>query len=414
MAARWIRTAHFRFVLGVAVATAAGQPPSDPAASVASLARSGNLVEAGRVVDEWLAAFPRDLDALAWHARIAGWRGRYCDAEREFSALLQQEPDNPDLLIGLASVWNARKLHGQALALLERACPDAAARPDCGIQKARTLFEAGRETEARNVCGKLSGEPSASADCRKLLAEIREDGRLRLAIGSRGDRMSFADNSMALWQSLGYRFGRRWDAELGMTELRRFGQTAQALDLAVTFRAARRTAIAAAFGSAGKQDLAPRASARLTVDQGFTIARSGPVRAVEAIYQQGSIAYSSARVLTFSPGVLAYLPREWDCLIQLTGAKLRWRQDAANWTLSGMARVSFPVGRRVRGSIPAGGGPENLGTVERLLFRSSSAAGAGVTVKLGAGREWRAGTHYQQIAGGRSILGYESALGFRF
>lgn len=226
--------------------------------------------------------------------------------------------------------------------------------------------------------------------------------------------MNFTADSVSVSQAAGYRWNERWDTELKLTQFMRFGQTVQGLDFALTFQPDKRTAITAAVGTAGKQDLAPRARVRFAVDRGFTVSRRGPVRAIEATYDQGSISYSSGRLLTFSPGMLVYLPKEWDCLFQLTSIRLHSPQDTVNWTLSGLARVSFPIVRRLRASILAGGGSENLGTVERLLFRSSSAAGAVITVKAGAGRQVRLGARYQRIEGGRSVVGYESAFAFRF
>jgi hypothetical protein len=411
---RRTKAAFASCALVLSLATAAGQSSSNPADQVAALARSGKLAEANRVLQQWLSTAPDDNDARAWRARIAGWQGRYADAESEFTALLQKSPDDVDLLLGLASVLNAQQMHDRALALLDRACPDPAARPECGMQKASTLLAAGRPAAARKVCGMLSGVQGVSSECRRVAAESLEDGRFRVMVGGGMDLMSFTRNSVGFSQSLDVRLNPRWDAEIRLAQITRFGQTVTPIDGAVTFRPARRTAITGTYGSAGKQDLAPRARARVAVDQGFVVSRKGPVRAVEAIYEQGSIAYTGMRLLTFSPGLLIYLPRDWDCLIQSMSTRLQGQTGAPDWTVSGLARVAFPIHRRWRGSVVAGTGSENFGTVDKLLFRSSRTAGGGVAVKLGAGRQLRADMRYQRIDGGRYVVGYESAFIVRF
>ena len=71
-------------------------------------------------------------------------------------------PDDPDLLLDLARLWNLKNRSRQALELLERAIRKAPGRADCLLEKARTLERVGRRAEARRLYLKLVAVDSVS------------------------------------------------------------------------------------------------------------------------------------------------------------------------------------------------------------------------------------------------------------
>src|SRR5437879_9470336 len=78
------------------------QPSADWPARIKTLADSGRLDQAMAVTEEWMRAYPQDLDAKGWHARLLAWSHHWPEAETEYRALLDRSPENSDLLLDLA------------------------------------------------------------------------------------------------------------------------------------------------------------------------------------------------------------------------------------------------------------------------------------------------------------------------
>lgn len=119
-----------------------------------------------QVVGQWKAAEPGDFEARTWHARVEVWQGHTREAVQEFRLLLEDQSGEPDLLMGPAGVLNAQQPHAKALEALEHACPQPAARPECGLPRARTLALLGRGAAARQIYRALSQADAVSAQFR--------------------------------------------------------------------------------------------------------------------------------------------------------------------------------------------------------------------------------------------------------
>jgi tetratricopeptide (TPR) repeat protein len=398
----------------IALAAPPGARSEDWPDRIRALAAAGKLADAMQVVEQWKAAEPGDFEARTWHARVEAWQGHMREAEQEFRLLLEDEPGEPDLLVGLAGVLNAQKQYAKALEALERACPQPAARPECGLARARTLALLGRGAAAREIYRALSQIDAVSAQSKRELDHLREAGRYRVRLGASADLSSFSGDGSAFSAAFSSRWNARWETEIELAQQRRFGKTASGGQARVTWRLGPHDALTLGGGSAGMQDIAPRAVASLGYDHGFAISRHGAVRAVEAIYDQRWTWYSGTRILSLSPAALVYLPRDWDWLLQTTATGLRSGAGAQSWKISAQTRLAFPLRGRFRASLMAATGAENFGSVEQLLFRSSTSAGAGLGVRLGPGRELRVAGRYQRIAGGRYLMSYEGGYALRF
>jgi tetratricopeptide (TPR) repeat protein len=99
----------------IALAAPPGARSEDWPDRIRALAAAGKLADAMQVVEQWKAAEPGDFEARTWHARVEAWQGHTREAEQEFRLLLEDEPGEPDLLIGLAGVLNAQKQYAKAL-----------------------------------------------------------------------------------------------------------------------------------------------------------------------------------------------------------------------------------------------------------------------------------------------------------
>src|SRR5262245_36021869 len=111
---------------------------------VRALTGANRLSEAEQLVNQWMEAYPEDLDARAWNARLLAWTHRWNEAEAEYRTLAKLAPNDPDLQLGLADVLNWQKRHAEALPLIEQACHVDPARNDCHLRRARTLQNLGR------------------------------------------------------------------------------------------------------------------------------------------------------------------------------------------------------------------------------------------------------------------------------
>jgi len=392
----------FRLVATCAVATAALWAQLDHAGAIRRHAADGNMAEAMRAADEWVAADPTNREACAWHARVLTWSGRLDEAEGEFRALLAKVENDSENLQGLASVLNARGDHRGAIRLLERACPDAAASPDCGAARARTLVWLGRTNEARRLFTELH-----------LLDETPRETRYRLQAGGGVDLMSFSSDLSAWTASLSARLNPKWEVEGGFVEWRRFGMLSTGGLGRITWHPGRKTAISVGGESSGRQDIGARAIALLGFDHGFEVSEAGQLRAIELVLEQRLAWYSGTRVLSFAPGVVLYLRHGVDWLVQSTVSQMG-AGGRPDWKGSALTRVSFGIAGRLRGRVLAASGAENFGTADQLLFRSSRSVGAGLTIGAGTGKEFRADVRRQAVAGGRSATGFEGGYALRF
>jgi tetratricopeptide (TPR) repeat protein len=380
---------------------------------IRSLARAGKLAEAMNTVELWVAAKPNDAEALEWHARVLFWVGRWQESEREFRALLRDQPESTDLRTGLAAVLNARGDHNQALRELEHACPQPAGPPECGLARARTLLQLGRTTAASEIFRALLVVDAASEESREALDKMREAGRYLVRVGGTANLSSYSGDGAGFTATFDARWNTSWETRVELAEYRRFGQAATGMQAGLTWRLNRRNAIWIGGGSAGVQDIVPVAQAGVGYNHGISIAERGPLRAMDMIYEQRCLWYRGFRIDTMSPAALVYLPKDWQILLQTTVTGLSAGHNGSPWTVSGQTRLTIPLTNRLRGNVTVSNGAENFGTVDQILFRSSKSVGMGLAVRVAPGGEFRAGSTYQRFGQGRSLLNFEAGYAFR-
>ena len=380
---------------------------------IRALAGTGKLGEALELSEQWMAGKPGDIDAATWHARIVGWQGRTREAEYELRLLLKEDPGSPEILTALAGVLNARGSYEAALAALEQACPDPAAAPECGIARARTLSLLGRTIEARRMLQSLSHVGAVAADSRRELARLAEETRRTVRVAAGTEQSAHTSDGLRVSTALVERWTTSIETEVEATQYRRFGAVATGGQARLTWKFGARSSVTASAGGFGNQAIAPRLFTGIGFDHGSRISQEGPVRAVEAIFEQRWTWYRGTRLIAFAPGAMVYLPREWDLLLSTNTTELAMGRDKS-WKISGLARLSIPVARRLRANLLASTGSENFGTVEQLQFRASRSFGGGVSIRLRTGSEFRMALRRQSIASGLAVMSYEGGYAVRF
>jgi len=380
----------------------AAQQPADWPETIKALVDQGHPEQALAVTDAWIRAYPEDLDAKAWHARLLAWTQRWPEAEAEFKALLERSPDDTDLLLDLARLLKWQQRYDESLRMLERACRASPAPPDCNLERERLV--------------QLLGETRDSAASQKVAAPAPERSRAarhELRIGGTADLMSYTDNAGSAAVSLDSRWNKRWGSVASITHYDRFGQAATSYEGNVTYRFTGADALTLGGGTAGDQGIVPRLQLQFDYDHGFRLPGKGFLRGVEADYQQRWLWYQGAHALNLSPGAILYLPKDWRLLLRAGMTRLALTSQTA-WKPSAVTRLTFPIRRALSGEVLVATGTENFGTVDQVLWHSTRTVGGGLRVRLATKQELIPFLQQQRFAPGKSDTSLGITYGFRF
>jgi tetratricopeptide (TPR) repeat protein len=383
---------------------------TDWGARVRALVGNNQLQQAMSLIEEWIAAYPEDLDARGWHARVLAWTNHWDSAEAEYRDLLRSSPDDVDLLAGLADllVWQER--FGEALTLLERACSLAPERSDCRLRLARVLRYLGRTGEARTRYREVLVRDKGSREAKAGLAELREEGRHELRVGFEADLLSYAEDAGAVTTSLQSRWNHRWSSNAAISQFRRFREDATRFDADATMRLDSRNALTMGGSTAHDAGVIPKSEARFELDHGQDLSKSGSVRGIEVLYQQRWVWYQDARLLVLSPGAVLYFPRDWNWLVRLAATRSHFSGATSQWKPGGWTRLSFPVSRNLAGHVLFAVGTENFGLVDEIREFSARTWGGGLRVRFAAGQEIMGYAQYQCRSSGQS----ETSIGINY
>lgn len=333
---------------------------------VRALAASNQLSEAAQVVKRWMQAYPNDLDARGWNARLLSWTNHWSEAEAEYRELVRLAPEDADLQEGLADVLNWQGKHSEALSILDQACHANPARADCHLRRARTLQNLGRRREAQQVYRQILALDASSAEAKAGLEQSRELSRHEVRVGSDLDLFNFVQNGNAVTAAIRSRLSSRVHSAFSATQYQRFGQHAIRFGAESTFRFYRSASLTAGGAAANSQGVIPRNEAFFELGKGFRSRRLGPVRGVEVTYQQRWLWYRDARVLAFSPGTILYLPKDWTWFFRVSTARSHVGGSGIEWQPAGWTKLSFPIYRHIRSHLLFGAGTENFGLLDQI------------------------------------------------
>ncbi len=381
---------------------------------IRALIDKNQLDQARNLVDEWIKAFPEDLDARGWHARMQAWTNHWSEAESEYRALLARTPNDVDLMAGLADLFTWQKRHKEALTLLENACSLAPERNDCRLRLARLQQQMGLTREAAASYRAALARDKGCRDAKAGLAQLREDGRHELRIGFEAGLLNYAQDAGTLTTSLRSRWNARWSSYAAVSQFRRFGENATRLDADATLRFGAKNAVTMGGAAARDRGVIPRAEARFTYDRGFDVSVDGPIRGVEAFYQQRWVWYRSARLLALSPGAILYLPAGWEWLVQFSETRSALSAGEIDWKEGGWTRLAFPVAGRVTGHVLFGIGTESLGLVDQVREFRARTWGGGLRIRVNAGQELLGYALYQSLSRGQAETGIGMSYAYRF
>jgi len=380
---------------------------------VRALVGANRFTEARQVIKQWMEAYPTDLDARGWNARLLSWTNHWDEAEAEYRELVNLAPEDPDLQLGLADVLNWQKRYGEALPVLEQTCHANPARHDCQLKRARTLQNLGRNREAKQAYRHVLAQDPSSTEAKAGLEQSREPGRHEVQIGSDLDLFNFTQNGSAVTAGIRSRLNSRVHSAFSATQYERFGERAMRFGAESTLRLGSSTNLTTGGAASKDQGVIPRNEAFFELGKGVQSRGLGPIRGVELLYQQRWLWYRDARVLALSPGAVLYLPKDWTWLFRVSAARSHLLGNS-QWQPSGWTKLSFPITRHIGSHLLFGSGTENFGLLDQIGRFSARTWGSGLNFRLASGQEVSTYGSFQSRSQGRSQTSFGVNYGIRF
>ena len=404
-------------VAALAVLTAPdalAQQPVDPAARVRSLVAAGQLAQASVVVDEWTAREPADLDARAWHARLLAWTNRWSEAESIYRELLGRLPNDVDLLAGLADVLYWQRRGEEALGLIDRAHALDPQRADIRLRRAQVLEQLGRTREARAAYEDVLARDPSSAEATNAIARLRPPGRYVVRIGSDVDHVEETGNGGVVLASFGVRWNVRWSGLASLAQYQRLGEAATRVAAEATRRFGGDDWLSVGGAVASDQGIVPRQELQFEYGHSFRLESSGPVRGVEATWDQRWMWYRDAGVLTLSPGAVIYLPKDWLWLVRVAANRVSITGAETEWRASGWTRLTVPLHPTIDGFVQFAIGAEDYGYRDQITGFTARTGGGGLRWRFATGQEISGYGQYQSRSNGQTQTSVGASYAVRF
>ena len=373
------------------------------------------LTAALAIANRRLAEAPVDLEARGWRARLLAWSGQLQEAEAEYRSVLAAAPNDADVLSGLADVLARQQRFEEALALLVRARELAPSRPDILTSRGRVLRSLGRMPEARQeFLAALTLDPQ-NQEARAGLASLAVEPRHEFRMGTDIDFFNYTDTAPAETISLRSEWGSRWSTSFAGNFYQRFGERAGKFAGSATYRLTHRDALTAGSAAGRDQGVISKGETFFEYGHGFRISRTHFVRGIETTYHQHWLWFDAARVLTLSGSMTFHLPRDWTWSLAVTGARSRFSGVAgAEWRLSGITRLSFPLHRHLTANLFYAVGTENFARVDQIGRFSARTWGGGLRYRLTSRQNITGYVFSQDRSQGRTQTTFGLSYGLRF
>jgi tetratricopeptide (TPR) repeat protein len=314
------------------------------------------------IVDERLAAAPKDWEAHGWRARLLAWKGRWSEGEAEYRLVLDKVSNDTDILTGLSDVLLWQKRYTEALQTLDQARKLSPSDPEILSRRARVLALLGRTPEARSEYQQTLLFDSQNSNAKTGLDSLRENAKQELRFGEEVDIFNYADAGQTQGVSLSSRWNQRWSTVFGVSTYQRFGQDAVKFVASTAFHFTTRDWLTAGSAVANSQSVVPTNEAFGEYGHAFRIENRW-FRGLESSYQQHWFWYQGAHVLTLNTSQIIYLPHGWTWSLNVTGARTGFVGTPVAWTPSGWTKLGFPLQRRVTGNLFFGVGSENFAQI---------------------------------------------------
>jgi tetratricopeptide (TPR) repeat protein len=365
------------------------------------------------IVDHRLAEAPSDMEAHAWRGRLLAWTGHWQEAETEYHLVLDKFPDDEDALIGLADVLLWQQKYSQALAVLEKARSADTQNPEILLRRARVLSLLQRIPEARAQFQTVLTHDPANRSAISGLADLTAASRYELRFGEEADFFSYTENAQVETVTLTARWSKTWTTGFGVSPYHLFGENAVKVwaDAAYTFH--KNNWVRVLGAGANPQDVVPEREVLIEYGHGFRFSNAA-IKGLESSYQENSLWYRGAQVITFNSTQIFYLPNDWTWTFSATGARTQFSVGAADWVPSGSTKLGFPIFRKLSGNALFAVGAENFAQVDQIGRLSARTYGGGLRYRFAEGQDVTGFVARQDREYGQTQTSLGLSYGIRF
>lgn len=333
------------------------------------------------VVDQRLTEAAEDMEAHAWRGRLLAWTGQWRESEIEYRLALSKFPGDVEVLTGLADVLLWQQKYSEALAVLETARSDEPRNSEVLVRRARVLSLLQRTSEARSEFQAVLSYDPANPAAIIGLASLTGPSKFELRISEEADFFSYTENAQVETATLTAHWNEKWTSGFGVSPYHLFGENAVKVWADVVYRFHQDNWVRVLGSGANPQDVVPESEVLIEDGHGFRF--SNPwVKGLESSYQEHSLWYRGAKVLTLNTTQIVYLAREWTWTLSATGSHTRFTDGEADWVPSGSTKVEFPLFRRLSGSLLFAVGAENFAQVDQIGRLSARTYGGGLRYRF--------------------------------
>jgi tetratricopeptide (TPR) repeat protein len=394
------------------------QQPPEWETQVRKYAEVRDWTDALNVVDTQFALAPQNMDIRAWRARVLAWSGDLTRAEKEYLAIVEVVPNDPDNWMDLGNIYIREGRTDEALRALDRAVELDPKRADLreaharGLRAAGELKKAGLEFQAA-----LNLNPS-SPDARVGLASLRGDPKHELRFSEENDVFNFASTNHDGGVSLVSNWTPHWTTSVSGDFFEIFGANAGKFVGSVTGRLPGWGALTIGGATAHDNTVIPRAEAFFDLDHGWKIGETGLLRGMEIVYGQHWYWYATARILAVNGSSILYFPNDWSWSLRITGARSFFSGAGTQWQPTGISRLAFPLahfqGRQLSGNVLFAVGTEDFAQVYQIGSFSSHTFGGGLRFQFAKYQDIAGSVAYQQRTQSRTDTTFGFSYGIHF
>jgi tetratricopeptide (TPR) repeat protein len=365
------------------------------------------------VVDRRLAETPGDMEAHNWRGRLLAWTNRWSEAESEYRLVLEKFPNDLEVLTGLADLLLWQRKYPEALAALEAARTVAPQDPEILVRRARVLSRLERISEARaQFQAVLAYDPTNRAAISGL-ADLTGVSRYELRIGEELDFFNYTENAQAEAVTLTAHWNQTWTTAVGASPYHLFGENAVKIWADAAYRFHQNNWVRILGGGANPQDVVPESEALIEYGHGFRFSHPW-FQGLESSYQEHSLWYRGAQVLTLSTTQILYLPKEWTWTVSVTGARTRFESTGPDWVPTGSTKLGVPLSRRFSGSVLFAVGAENFAQVDQIGRLSARTYGGGLRYRWAESQDLAGFIARQDREHGQNQTSLGLSYGIRF
>jgi tetratricopeptide (TPR) repeat protein len=366
------------------------------------------------IVNRQIDLMPHNADVRGWRARVLLWSGKLVEAEMEYNELLATVPRDPDLWLGLGTVYLREGRGKEALQALTHAVELDPKRADLRVARAGALRTLGRQSEARLELKRAVDLDPTNENGRAALIALRGEGRHELRLGVNSDLFSFADANQDGAITVISHWSPHWASMASGSGYYKGGTGAEKF-IASLIRDFGGWGTVTLGGAIGHDNgVIPKHEAYFEADRGFRLHRTPFVHGLEIVYGQHWYWYSTARILTFNEMTLLYLPGDWTWSLGLTGSQSHFYGAGSQWRPSGVTRLGFPIAsreqRRLGGNVFYAVGTENFAHIDQIGEFASHTYGGGLRLQFAGNQDVTGFAAYQS----RSQDHTESSFGFSY